>query len=145
MVTWANEHFLVVRNELFVGAAGAGQLEIMKHASETMRINIDCFEAAAKNGHLHVLQWLFQENFPWNERLLCIAAINGQLEVCKWALTTGKKHTRTDEVAVLFVRRGELEGVKWAKSVGFSCTNVITEALTLQFFRIAEWAVGNIM
>ena len=45
-------------------------------------------EAAAKGGHLEVLQWARQNGCPWNE-LTCSAAAGGHLDVLQWAHENG--------------------------------------------------------
>jgi hypothetical protein len=51
------------------------------------------FILAAENGHLHILQWLYDE-IGWKQLPSCAlteAAKNGHWHVCKWLLQEGCK------------------------------------------------------
>jgi len=45
--------------------------------------------AAARKGHLHVLQWLREHGCPWNSSTCAYAAKEGHLDVLKWAREHG--------------------------------------------------------
>ena len=47
-------------------------------------------EVAAKNGHLHVLQWCHENNFLWNSDDICSkAASGGHLHILQWCRENG--------------------------------------------------------
>lgn len=76
-------------------AAQTGQLEVLvwARAQEPPApwSKAACFGAAAE-GHLEVLQWLHQQQCPWN-KAFCerIARRNGQLHVLHWLQSLDKE------------------------------------------------------
>ena len=44
---------------------------------------------AALNGHLEVLKWARENGCEWNSNTCANAALNGHLEVLKWARENG--------------------------------------------------------
>jgi hypothetical protein len=49
----------------------------------------DAAVAAAKTGHMEVLQWLHTRGFPWNEHVCGAAAHGGHLDVLQWLCAMG--------------------------------------------------------
>ena len=76
--------------------------------------------AAAKNGHLEVLQWMRAQHppCPWNSKVCYWAARNGHLEVLRWARSQGCPWHKG--VPLIAARRGHLEVLVWLINEGFS-------------------------
>ena len=47
-----------------------------------------CYQAAL-NGHLEVLRWARSQGCPWNENAPCAAAMNGHLKTLVWLIQEG--------------------------------------------------------
>jgi len=77
-------------------AAAAGQLAFLQWALNQIRFdhfpwwNRECLPAAAaRGGHLHVVQWLRQHGWPWSDSTCSAAARGGYLELLQWAMAHG--------------------------------------------------------
>lgn len=46
-------------------------------------------DLAARKGHLEVLKWLYENNYPQSQHVCITAAKNGHLDVMKWAHRNG--------------------------------------------------------
>ena len=89
------------RAELTVGlcasAAEGGQLKVLQWLREN-----ECpwdektCEYAAKGGHLEVLKWARENGCPWDERTCERAASEGYLEVLNWAHENGCPYIEQD-------------------------------------------------
>ncbi len=101
--------------------ASSGNLEVIKWAIDNRcyRIGPECVEtatAAAKGGHLTVLQWLKTQGFAWSAITCSCAARFGHLEVLKWAK---ENDCPWDERTPLnAIEGGHLEVFKWAIANG---------------------------
>ena len=72
--------------------------------------------AAARSGHLEVLQWLRTNGCPWDSYTCMRAAQGGHLEVLQWARTNG---CPWDELACMFAALGgHLEALQWSRANG---------------------------
>eukprot|EP00611_Tribonema_gayanum_P027248 TRINITY_DN6676_c0_g1_i1.p1 TRINITY_DN6676_c0_g1~~TRINITY_DN6676_c0_g1_i1.p1 ORF type:complete len:161 (-),score=27.16 TRINITY_DN6676_c0_g1_i1:34-516(-) len=58
-------------------------------ATYDMPLRLEHAWLAAERGHLHMLQWLRQNNCPWDRLTCSSAAENGHLEVLQWARANG--------------------------------------------------------
>ena len=109
------------RAELTVGlcasAAKGGQLKVLQWLRENeCPWEEDTCRAATKGGHLEVLKWARANGCPWDEETCAWAAENGHLEVLKWAHANGAPLTHfTREKAVA---NGHREVVQWLEEIG---------------------------
>jgi hypothetical protein len=98
--------------------------------SYALGARLDTCEAAARGGHLSVLQWARASGCPWNERTCSAAARGGHLAMLQWARANGCPWNQNtcSEAA----RDGHLAVLQWARANccpwdSFTC----------------EWAAGN--
>ncbi|KAH9126762.1 hypothetical protein LEN26_009276 [Aphanomyces euteiches] len=76
---------------------------------------------AAKNGHLHAIQFLHANRTEGcTERAMDLAAANNHLEVLQW-LNANRTEGCSQDAMDLAVQNGHLEVVKWLHSRGFEC------------------------
>ena len=67
---------------------------------------------AALNGHLEVLKWARGNGCPWNKQTCSYAAINGDLEVLKYARENSCPWDK--DVCVNAFKNNHFELLKWA-------------------------------
>lgn len=106
-----------------IDASSQGYLDVLIWAND---FGFPCdkhvYSAAARNGHLHVIQWLHQNKCP-NERngkkMILAAASAGHLHILKWAHKNEYifHPQEYDEAA----RSGHLDILKWLHRKGLKC------------------------
>ena len=74
-------------------AAAAGHIDILEWTSDNGLSWNKAPEYAARNGQIHVLEWLYEREPLSPSRLSKCAAIAGQVEVLRWLLQDGKYQT----------------------------------------------------
>jgi hypothetical protein len=72
--------------------------------------------AAARGGHLAVLQWLREHDCPWDWGTCVGAARAGQLEVLQWAREHGCPWNT--DVCLDAAQAGQLEVLQWMRKNG---------------------------
>lgn len=78
-------------SDVFGYAAEGGQLDVLKYLHEqcpSAKPDVAC-ERAAFGGHLEVLVWLRENNFPWTWRVRLAAEEGGHRRVLEWAKDNG--------------------------------------------------------
>ncbi|KAL6047441.1 Ankyrin repeat domain containing protein [Balamuthia mandrillaris] len=130
---WATDRgLLITSKKLFVIAAATGRLDVLHalapshqpwYQLEPPRYKAATKEAA-KGGHLHVLQWLFQRAQSWQRKGFVkdtchAAAIAGHTHILKWVAHTPLLHGPGDALSGQIVEAaalgGQLETLKWMK------------------------------
>ena len=80
-------------------------------------LNFEACTYCAEGGHLDVLMWLKEYNFPWSIDTVYVAAKYGHLDVLKWAINNGCPNDhKTFEYAA---KCGRLNILKWADENGY--------------------------
>src|SRR5579872_647404 len=100
-------------NECIHHATKGGHLELTKWLMENGCIwDEDVCTIAAGHGYLEIIQWAIIKNLIWNPDI-CFraAAINGHLEILKWAKTNG--YTFKPSIFKFAAESGQLEILKW--------------------------------
>jgi hypothetical protein len=78
---------------------------------------------AAKNGHLHILQWARANGCDWDAGTCWLAADNGQLHILQWARANGCDWDAED-CADSARRSGYSAVADWINSVTVGITDV---------------------
>ena len=109
------------RAELTVGlcasAANGGQLKVLQWLRENeCPWDEDTCTQAANGGHLEVLKWARANGCPWDGWTCTNAAANGHLEVLKWARENGCPWNEDTCSEAAF--GGHLDVLKWARENG---------------------------
>ena len=91
VLKWAVAHGIPWTLNASRGAAVAGKLEVLRFATEQGFPVMDASvtSSAADGGHLRVLQWLRDNNCPWDSTTTSKAAAKGRMEVLRWARDNG--------------------------------------------------------
>ena len=80
-------------SDLFDLAAEMGRLDVIQLAREpgfeALKPDGFTFATAASKGHLHIIVWLFEQGYMWDDDTLTHAAVYGQLKVVEYALNNG--------------------------------------------------------
>ena len=98
---------------------------------------------AALNGHLEILKWARENGCPWDSNTCANAALNGHLEVLKWARENG---CPWDSATCTYAaENGHLEVLVWAQENGCpwdyeKCLNI---AKQMNHTAIIDWLVEN--
>ena len=81
----------------------------------------DLVQAAAENGHLHVLQWLKETLTVWrvDRNVIYQAALRGHLAILQWLYESGREYFELwSEAMDGAAEGGHLECLKWLRSIG---------------------------
>ena len=65
-------------------AAKCGHPELLKWAIQNKYKYTNLYAIATTNGHLNVIQWMYENNIPCNNRTRYHAAVNGHMHIIKW-------------------------------------------------------------
>jgi len=122
-------------------SASGGHLDILAYATDcwyTYKLK-KVSVGAAKNGHLHVLDWFRDNGYPLHQGLFLAAADNRQLNVLEWA-----KENECDwdtSVATRMAANGDLDLLQWAKGAGYDLGDQFAAvAAEIGDQAILEWA-----
>merc|ERR1712232_289168 len=100
-----------VSDEIYASCVGAkaGRIDLIERWGTW---NSFTCQYAARWGHLHVLQWLYnEENCEWDECISLAAASGGHLEVLQWLRANGCPWNR--DVCLAVAAYGHLKSLKW--------------------------------
>jgi hypothetical protein len=116
VLQWAHDH-QCPHNPTISSLFDAGSLEISMFFDRLGR-GWDTWicSCAARMGHLEMLQWARQNDYPWNEATCLFAAKNGHLDVLKWA--RGKGCPWDEQTCANAAEHGHLDVLKWAHENG---------------------------
>ncbi len=119
VMEWAVSNGFELTQRMFVHAASRGCLEVLKHAhKQTFHLypDVPICNAAARYGHLEVLQWARSQDYRWDGSTCAAAAKGGHLDVLKWLVENGCPWDKRtfDEGS----RHGRTTLVRWAVSNG---------------------------
>lgn len=117
-------------------AAEVGNLDVVKllfqnhYESSTYSQHRAVAEAAARGGHLHVLQWLHEQNAPCPATVMDEAAHRGHLEVVQW-LFKHRIEGCTHRATMMAALYGRLSMVQWLfeHNLGSIDTHVMSKAI----------------
>lgn len=104
----------------------------------------DCEEAAARNGHWEVLEWLhtrFSAGEPWNKRVVYAAAKTGRLQVLQ-AMARAAPGVDASAVLLLGVASGSgnLELMQWLLDIGCTWSMFMySDAASSNQVAVLEW------
>lgn len=98
--------------------------EVRKPHNSTPYILRNVIIHAAKGGHLHIIQWVVNEQdfFPdFFSEIYINAAKRGYLHIIKWAkeILIGNIYEYLEQIAYSAAQEGHLDIIKWAFSNGF--------------------------
>jgi hypothetical protein len=145
------EHINHQRSLLCNSAAAYGNIEALNFLAEnhvSLRLEHQPIsEVIVKNGHLHVLEWVLQNNnnsqqqlrIPWYD-LMTYAARHGNLTILQWLYTNGGPlfSERTCQLAAI---GGHLHILKWLHR--YDCpvdASIFAEAAYYGHVDVLEWA-----
>ena len=99
-------------------AAERGCLSTLRslHRRGRAELTVNLCTSAAKGGQLEVLEWLRENECPWDEETCTEAASGGHLEVLQWARENGCPWD--EETCSEAASGGHLETLKWARENG---------------------------
>ena len=129
-------------------AEGAGHLEIVKWFN-----SINCksysLDNAAKNGHIHVMKWLFDEiKIEPTDRTMFIAADNGHFEIVKWLNEYLENYISSEykqKAMEYAAKNGHLNIVKWLYEKQTKPTfNAILLSAKYGHLHVLKWLYENI-
>jgi len=88
MMAWGIQQRCPKQQMLMNEAAGRGWLDVLQ-LGKSKRCPIrgkDMCERAARNGHLHVLQWAVENRYRWDHNTCAAAVEGGHFETFKWVV-----------------------------------------------------------
>jgi len=103
----------------------------------------DLCSAAARGGHLHVLQWLRSRDPPhaWGKLTCAAAAQGGHLEVLQWLRYQSRCPWSVNSCSAA-ARGGHLEVLKWMRSQKHRCrwdANTCSSAAAVGNLTVLQW------
>lgn len=94
--------------------------------------------AAAKNGHLHILQWAKERGCRMDSYVVSQAVKGGQIEVVKWLREEAKCHVEVVEGG------GHLAMLKWLREQGCPWTERTAAAAAVgRHTEVLQWLLAN--
>lgn len=137
VLEWLNNNICTYHIRTHVHAARAGQLETLEwlHGRYTMSRDSEACNSAAQGGHIHVLEWLRFQKFPWDELACICAACAGQLEALKWLREKGCPWDGRTLIRAMECKQWEV--FKWAREnrcEGWDNERILREANQLGFY-----------
>ena len=75
--------------------------------------------AAARKGQLEALKWAREHNMPWSKWALINAALGGHMEIIEWAVQNGAKWKWSLQLITYTAQYGKLEMAKKLRLRGF--------------------------
>ena len=126
-------------------AARRGCLGTLKslHRRGRMMFDKELCKAAARGGQLEVLQWLRENDCPWNADTYVGAAHGGKLKVLQWAR---KKGCPWDVMTCAAATEcGNLEVLKWLRqnSCPWNLQNCASIAADIGHKKLSAWIVNG--
>lgn len=87
----------VLKDDLILRAIGLGSTSLVAWYRDRLRypLTTDLTDAAARDGNLTMLQWLRENQCPWDVNTCAEAARGGHLAVMQWAAANGCPRYRT--------------------------------------------------
>jgi hypothetical protein len=90
MLRWLKKHdLLIIDGNIYEAAAEGGHIDVMIRLHEEIQIQIeissDIFNASARNGHVHILEYLIAQGHVIPNFVIMTAAANGHLNILVWA------------------------------------------------------------
>jgi hypothetical protein len=125
-------------------------IELQNLHSVRCQWDVRVCEVAAKNGSLHILQWVLANGskqnggwiWEWNEWVCAYAAENGHLHILKWAQENGCPDN--DLTCAWAALGGLLHILQWARSQDFPWdTRTCTNAAVNGHLHVLLWARAN--
>ena len=102
-------------------AAAAGNLPVLQyvHIFTNLVLKRNLTEAAAANGHLAVLRWLRERECPWDEEACNQAAERGHMHILNYAFDNNAPMPERDMGMLLrkAAKHGHMECVRWMHNV----------------------------
>lgn len=125
-----------------------GNLELLKWLqTQNCRIVHSVAEIAADHGQLHILEWIIENDFPYNTNDLYRSSIRGgHIDIFKWLLSKNivLSDLYKDSLCLFAVYGGQLSTLKWLREQGYSWDKYIPyEAAKKDHLEIFIWAIEN--
>ena len=111
--------------------AGYGHLELLQNLCTVINYipRLRSYKRAAKNGHLHVLQWFVRMkdteslNTVRDESIMAAAISGGHLHIVEWILEVTKCRWLADEAKIYAVEHKRLNILQWLHIYNISTPN----------------------
>jgi hypothetical protein len=135
-LSWLVAHGCAFDRETASFAAMSGKLDTLEwiHANrapngylleiddEYSAIGVDVCQEAARNGHVHVLEWVLANGGTWDDQAWSSAAFGGQLATLEWLLAKSTSSTPPlgldDHMCTSAAQSGSLDVLKWLRQHG---------------------------
>ena len=129
--------------KISASAAQAGHLHIVQWLHEqNIPSDSETCKAAAHNGHLEVLQWCHTNGFAWDSRTFFAAAEGGHWPVLNYLFDNGCPWDLSS--CSKAAGKGHLEVLKWLRSKGCPwCPTTLMEAAGNGHLHVLQWAYHN--
>lgn len=89
LIKWAIELGCPLKEQTWLSVAGKnGNLDVLRWVNDKNRKGVDwryVFNNAACGGHLHVLEWIFEEKYIYMSGIYKCAVKGGHVNVLQWA------------------------------------------------------------
>ncbi|KXZ51847.1 hypothetical protein GPECTOR_11g286 [Gonium pectorale] len=112
----ARELTLDGRRDLIRCTALSGDLPNLELATDACGLlpPLDCWLAAAQNGHIHICDWLKKRDRPFDKQrgAVALAARHGHRQTCDWLLREAG-YPWSEEAVCEGLRRGDLDLANW--------------------------------
>jgi hypothetical protein len=121
VLIWAKNFGFTCDKYVYAAAARSGHLHVIqwlhRNKCPNGKTGKKMVVAAAEAGHLHILKWAHKNDYAFHLQEANTAAISGQLGVLKWLRRKGFRPSQN--IVHKVVRYGQLKVLKWLFSKGY--------------------------
>lgn len=122
LLMWADSIGCVSDKYVFLGACKRKRMNILEHfrRGSASDVGTQGFEVAAREGHLEIVRWLREHDFPWNQDVTRAAAASGRLEILQFLFANGCPWH--NDLCADACRGGHLNVLRWLHNRGLPLT-----------------------
>ena len=144
---WLRHHGCPWNRYTFDSTVEAGNVKVIQYLYENnCPYDTDIVaNAAGRNPNLDVLKWLRECGFPWSPQLCSVAASWGRFDILKWAIDNGcPVDDKICASAAGGVERSQLKILKWLRERGYPWHIFTCKYAAMHgYMDVVKWAREN--
>lgn len=130
---------------LFNSAAKHGSIPTLQYLNDLgydNPCNSETRQSAARYGHIHILQWCQEMDYPLDAMTCKAAAGSNRLDVLQWCRESN--YPWDEETCMVAAGTGQLEVLIWCRENGCPWNSLTrSAAIQAEFWHIVDWCQEN--
>ena len=140
---WLEENNCPKNGKEVIYAACIGNLEFVKFFFKRGYKCDDAFYYAADKGHLNIMKWFLENGFKLDETIFTAAAKNGNLDNIKW-LYENRCPINTEHLFIVFIHINSIDGLIWTRNLGYQLNELTFSMATyIGNLNVMKWLHAN--